>query len=149
MWWASLVGIGQSIEIIFLISTITPFIWGAWICTKMITKYFNLAGDYSYKAAISKGYIGFKEQTKGLDTIFQERLLAAAITQLDANPLRLIESSGQPGSPIQDLLQQPFMQDALENDNFKKSVTDWLITKFKNPFNRASSKATQQTESKP
>lgn len=122
------------IEIILLISSIAPFVWGAWLCTKMISKYFHLAEDYSYKAAISQAYVGFKEQANNLDPIFQERLFAAAITQLDSNPLRFFESSAQPGSPLQDLLQQPFIQDALQDNNFKEGITGWLRKVFKTRF---------------
>ncbi len=109
-------------------------VWFAWICSKMISKYFHLSEDYSYKAAIAKAYMGFKDQAAGLDPIFEERLFAAAITQLDANPLRFFESGSHPGSPIQDLLQQPFMQAALENPTVKEAFLGWFRRVFRSNF---------------
>ncbi|MEO9204243.1 MAG: hypothetical protein ABI296_00830 [Gammaproteobacteria bacterium] len=134
------------IEIIFLLSNIAAPAWFAWLATKLISKYFHLSEDYSYKAAISQAYLGFKEQASGLDPIFQERLLAAAITQLDANPLRSFEQSEHPGSPIQDLLQQPFMQSALQELSFKNSVTNWLRKTFKTNFYLSKSHLTKTSQ---
>jgi hypothetical protein len=63
--------------------------------------------------------------------IFEQRLFAAAITQLDANPVRFLNSE-HPGSPLQDLLQQPFMRDIMKDDSFKQHLVDWFKQKFGN-----------------
>jgi chemotaxis protein histidine kinase CheA len=105
-------------------------VWLAWMSTRMIARNFAIREDYAYKAAIAKAYVGFREQARGLDPILEQRLFAAAITQLDANPVRFIDSA-HPGSPLQDLLQQPFMQEALRQEAAKQQLLDWLKTRFK------------------
>ncbi len=121
-------------QILFFIMGVGAPVWLAWMATRMMSKYFQLSEDYSYKASLAKAYIGFKEQADGLDPIFEERLFAAAITQLDANPLRFFEESSHPGSPIQDLLQQPFMIAALKKDGFRSSISQWMNDRFKTSF---------------
>lgn len=103
--------------------------WLAWVSTKMISQNFALTEDYAYKASLAKAYVGFRDQARGLDPIFEQRLFAAAITQLDANPVRFIDSS-HPGSPLQDLLQQPFMQEFMQDTSIKKQMVDWLKSRF-------------------
>ncbi len=106
-------------------------VWLAWVSTRMISQNMALAEDYAYKAALAKAYVGFREEAKALgDPIFEQRLFAAAITQLDANPVRLLSAS-HPGSPLQDLLQQPFIQDALRDETFKQKMIDWLRATFR------------------
>lgn len=120
--------------ILTILSLVAP-VWFAWMSTRMISKYFHLSEDYSYKAALAKAYIGFKEQSEGLDPVFQERLFAAAVTQLDANPIRFIDPSfSHPGSPMQDLFQQPFMQAAMENPTFKERFVGWFQNTYKKSF---------------
>jgi len=121
-------------QVLFFLMGVAAPLWLAWMATKMISKYFQLSEDYSYKASLAKAYIGFKEQADGLDPIFEERLFAAAITQLDANPLRFFEESSHSGSPIQDLLQQPFMIAALKKDSFRSSISKWMNNRFKTNF---------------
>ncbi len=118
----------------FLIGAGAP-IWLAWLSTGMISKYFQISEDYAYKASLATAYVGFKKEAKGLDPIFEQRLFAAAITQLDANPLRFFEDSSHPGSPIQDLLQQPFMRSAMKSNlGFKDSFSNWMNERFKTNF---------------
>lgn len=118
----------------FLIGAAAP-IWLAWMSTRMISRYFQLSEDYSYKTSLAKAYVGFKEQADGLDPIFEERLFAAAITQLDSNPLRFSEHSSHPDSPLQDLLQQPFMISTMKtNMGFKDSMSGWMNRRFKTNF---------------
>jgi chemotaxis protein histidine kinase CheA len=111
-------------------------VWLAWMSTRMISKNFALTEDYAYKASLAKAYVGFREQARGLDPIFEQRLFAAAITQLDANPVRFL-SSAHPGSPLQDLLQQPFMQEALTDGNFKQRLIEWLKATFRAKVSQA------------
>jgi len=99
------------------------------MATRMIMRNFSLSADYSYKAALAKAYVGFRDEAKSLDPIFRERLFAAAITQLDANPVRLIDAA-HPGSPLQDLLQQPFMQQAMLDPAVKIGLLNWLKARF-------------------
>lgn len=122
-------------ELVLSILSLGAPIWVAWMSSTMISKYFHLAEDYSYKAALAKAYVGFRDEAKGLDRIFQERLFASAITQLDANPVRFMDKSySHPGSPLQDLLQQPFMQSLLKDKTIRERIANWFEVRFKTPF---------------
>lgn len=105
-------------------------VWMAWIATRMISMNFVISSDYAYKASLAQAYTGFREQAKGLDPLLEQRLLAAAITQLDANPVRFVDDR-HPGTPLQELLQQPFMQDLLQVTTFKQQLIDWFKARFK------------------
>jgi len=105
-------------------------VWLAWMATRMISKNQSIAVDYDYKASLAKAYIGFKQEAHGLDPVLEQRLFAAAITQLDANPVRFLDRA-HPGSPLQDLLQQPFMNEVLQDATVKQKLTDWLNSRFK------------------
>lgn len=122
------------IPVLLSILSIGAPVWLAWMASKMVSKYFYLSEDYAYKAATAAAYMGFKEQAEGLDPILGERLFAAAITQLDANPLRLFDSTNHAGSPLNDLMQQPFMQSVLENAKFKEELLGWFNRVFKTNF---------------
>lgn len=118
-------------EVVLALFGVGAPIWLAWVATRMVSKSFALTEDYAYKAALAKAYVGFREQAKQLgDPIFEQRLFAAAVTQLDANPVRLLDAS-HPGSPLQDLLQQPFIQKALDDASFKKALVEWINSRFK------------------
>ena len=122
------------IELLLSTLSVAAPVWLAWMSSKMISRYFHLSEDYAYKAAIATAYMGFKDQAKNRDPIFEERLFAAAITQLDSNPLRFFNSESHPSSPLQDLLQQPFMQSALNNPTFKTEFIGWINRVFKTNF---------------
>lgn len=124
----------DNIELVIAESILAVFglgapIWLAWMSTRMISRNFAIAQDYAYKAALATAYLGFKKEAENLDPLLQQRLLAATITQLDANPVRLLGET-QSDSPLQELLQQPFMQDVIEKDNFKQLLIDWLSKKY-------------------
>jgi len=104
-------------------------VWLAWMSTRMISKNFALTEDYAYKASLAQAYVGFRKEAKGLDPLLEQRLFAAAITQLDANPVRFLDAS-HPGSPLQDLLQQPFMRDLLQDPSVKQKFVEWLKSRF-------------------
>jgi hypothetical protein len=117
-------------ELILSILGVGPAIWLAWMATRMISQNLAVTQDYAYKAALAQAYVGFREEAAGMDPLLEQRLFAAAITQLDANPVRLLGAS-HPGSPLQDLFQQQFMRDLLEtNPTFKEKMTKWLGERF-------------------
>jgi hypothetical protein len=63
---------------------------------------------------------------KDADPLMQQRLFASVITQLDANPVRFL-SDRHAASPIQELLQQPWMEHVINTDKtFKEKLTAWL-----------------------
>lgn len=80
-------------------------VWMAWVATKQIGQRFRLAEDYSYKAALSTAYEGYRSEAVKLDPVFQAQLFGTALSRLDELPLRLVERDVH-GSPMQEVLQR-------------------------------------------
>lgn len=87
-------------------------VWFAWLSTKQIGQRFRLAEDYAYKASISKAYEGYRREAAELDEDFQKRLFASALSRLDEQPLRFVESETH-GSPWHELLSSDVVKDAI------------------------------------
>jgi len=87
-------------------------VWFAWLATKQIGQRFRLSEDYAYKASISKAYEGYRREAVDLDEDFQKRLFASALTRLDEQPLRFVESETH-GSPWHELLSSDIVKDAI------------------------------------
>ena len=122
--------VGLVAQLVLTILGVGAPVWLAWISTKMISKTLAISEDYSYKAALAQAYVGFRDEAKGLDPLLEQRLFAAAVTQLDANPVRFLDAQ-HPSSPLQELLQQPFMQNVLESATIKQHLIDWFNARFK------------------
>jgi hypothetical protein len=85
-----------------------------------------LTEDYAYKASLAKAYQSFRDQARELDPEFSARLFSSALTHLDQSPVRFLDVA-VPGSPLQELLQQPFMRELMESQpTFKQSLVAWL-----------------------
>jgi len=87
-------------------------VWFAWLATKQIGQRFRLSEDYAYKASISKAYEGYRREAVDLDEDFQKRLFASALSRLDEQPLRFVESETH-GSPWHELLSSDVVKDAI------------------------------------
>ena len=83
--------------------TLLPPAWFAWVSTKQIKQQSRLAEDYSYKAALSAAYEGYRIQAKNFDNNFSERLFSIVIDRLDELPVRLVETDNS-GSPIHEFI---------------------------------------------
>ncbi|MGD9725783.1 MAG: hypothetical protein AB7Q04_13955 [Steroidobacteraceae bacterium] len=108
-------------------------IWLSWVATKRLSNIFAISEDYAYKAAIAQAYQGYRDSMKDADLLMQHRLFATVVTQLDANPARFV-SERHPGSPLQDLLQQPWMEEALRNEGFREQFVAWFKYKYSRVF---------------
>jgi hypothetical protein len=114
------------VQLVLSILTVGAPIWMAWLSTKQVAYIFRLAEDYGYKASVAKAYEGFREEAVNLDPQFQARLFASALERLDENPLRLVSDS-QPGTPMQELFQQPWFQDTINTvPGFKERLIRFL-----------------------
>lgn len=87
-------------------------LWLAWICTQQINHRFRLSEDYSYKATVSKSFMGFKKLAERFDPETEERLFNSTLDRLDEMPLRLIEGKDY-NSPWHEFI---------DSDAFKKAV---------------------------
>ncbi|WP_175728424.1 hypothetical protein [Burkholderia ambifaria] len=87
-------------------------VWFAWLSTKQIGQRFRLSEDYAYKASISKAYEGYRREAVDLDEDFQKRLFSTALTRLDEQPLRFVESETH-GSPWHEFFSSDVVKDAI------------------------------------
>lgn len=119
-------------------------IWFAWLSTKQIGQRFRLAEDYAFKASISKAYEGYRREASRIDPNLETQLLRSALTRLDEQPLRLVETANH-GSPWQDLLSSDVMKEAVKTvPNLNAQIMAYvnsLIGKSK-PGNAATGPAT-------
>jgi hypothetical protein len=123
-----------SFQLLFSLATLSGPIWLSWVATKRLARTFAISEDYAYKAAIAQAYQGYRDSVKDADPLMQQRLFATVITHLDANPVRFL--SGQhPATPLQDLLQQPWMEKMMqENITFREQFTTWFKYKYASIF---------------
>lgn len=83
---------GQAfIHTVMSIFSIGGPLWLAWICTQQINQRFRLSEDYSYKATVSKSFMGFSKLASRFDKETEERLFNSTLDRLEEMPLRLIE----------------------------------------------------------
>jgi hypothetical protein len=114
------------IQLVLSVLTVGAPVWLAWLATKQISHIFRLAEDYGYKASVAKAYEGFKEEAVKIDKQFEARLFASALERFNENPIRLI-SDTQPGSPLNEFLQQPAIQKLMDTvPAFKETVVSVL-----------------------
>lgn len=100
-------------------------IWFAWLATKQIGQRFRLSEDYAFKASISRAYEGYRREAARIDPDLETRLLQSALSRLDEQPLRLVESASY-GSPWHELLSSDVVKDAAKTiPGFVHKVTDF------------------------
>ncbi|WP_409321191.1 hypothetical protein [Pseudomonas monteilii] len=101
-------------------------IWFAWLSTKQVGQRFRLAEDYAFKASISKAYEGYRREASRIDPTLEVKLLTSALTRLDEQPLRLVETANH-GSPWQDLLSSDLMKEAVRTiPNLSGQITAYV-----------------------
>lgn len=88
-------------------------IWFAWISTRQIGQNFRLAEDYAFKASVSRAYEGYRSEAARIDADLEAKLLESALSRLDEQPLRLVESSS-PSSPLAEILQSEAVRSAIK-----------------------------------
>lgn len=89
-------------------------IWFGWMATKQINQRFRLSEDYAFKAAVSRAYEGYRKEAARIDKDLEAKLLASALTRLDEQPLRFVESANH-GSPWHELATSPAVKTAMNN----------------------------------
>ena len=109
--------------ILSLLSVGAP-IWFGWLATKQIGQRFRLSEDYAFKASISQAYEGYRREAARIDKDMEARLLASALTRLDEQPLRLIETASH-GSPWHEILSSDLIKEAVKTvPGFTNQVLD-------------------------
>lgn len=87
-------------------------IWFGWMATKQINQRFRLSEDYAFKAAVSRAYEGYRKEAARIDKDMEARLLASALSRLDEQPLRFVETDNH-GSPWHELASSDAVKAAL------------------------------------
>jgi hypothetical protein len=100
-------------------------VWFAWLATKQVGQRFRLSEDYAFKASISRAYDGYSREAGRIDSKLEAKLLASALSRLDEQPLRLVESASY-GSPWHELLASDVVKDAMKSvPNFAGQLKDF------------------------
>jgi uncharacterized protein YdcH (DUF465 family) len=85
-------------------------IWFAWVSTKQIGQRFRLAEDYAFKSSVAQAYEGYRREASSFsDPEFPSRLFALALTRLEQEPLRYVETETH-GSPFHEMLGLKFFR---------------------------------------
>jgi hypothetical protein len=120
-------------------------VWFAWLATKQVGQRFRLSEDYAFKASISRAYDGYSREAARVDSKLEAMLLHSALSRLDEQPLRLVESASY-GSPWQELLASEALKDAMKSvPNFAAQLKEFAgqsLNKLKSrPENMAANAA--------
>lgn len=100
-------------------------VWFAWLATKQVGQRFRLSEDYAFKASISRAYDGYSREAGRIDPKLEAKLLQSALSRLDEQPLRLVESASY-GSPWHELLASDVVKDAMKSiPNFANQMKDF------------------------
>jgi chaperonin cofactor prefoldin len=99
--------------VLALLSFGAPF-WVAWLAVKQIRQRFRLGQDYGFKASVAKAYEGYRKEAARIDSQFEARLFASALTRLEEHPLRLVEEA-VPSSPWHEFVQSETFASALNS----------------------------------
>ncbi|AQL38655.1 hypothetical protein [Pseudomonas syringae] len=104
-------GLTIGVNLVLSVLSVGGPIWFAWLATKQIGQRFRLSEDYAFKASISRAYEGYRREAARIDPDLEYQLLQSALSRLDEQPLRLVESASY-GSPWHELLSSDVVKDA-------------------------------------
>jgi hypothetical protein len=111
------------INLVLALLSVGATVWFSWLATKQIGQRFRLAEDYAFKASVSRAYEGYRREAANIDEKFVSRLFSSALSRLDEQPLRLVETTTH-GSPWHELASSELIRKATESvPEFAASVT--------------------------
>ena len=111
------------INLVLALLSVGASVWFAWLATKQIGQRFRLAEDYAFKASVSRAYEGYRREAANIDEEFVSRLFSSALSRLDEQPLRLVETTTH-GSPWHELASSELVRKAAASvPEFASSVT--------------------------
>ena len=118
-------GLSISVNLVLSVLSVGGPVWFAWLATKQIGQRFRLSEDYAFKASISRAYEGYRREAARIDPDLEAQLLQSALSRLDEQPLRLVESASY-GSPWHELLSSDVVKDAAKTiPGFVDKVTSF------------------------
>lgn len=101
------------INLILALLSVGATVWFSWLATKQIGQRFRLAEDYAFKASVSRAYEGYRREAANIDEKFVAKLFSSALSRLDEQPLRLVETTTH-GSPWHELASSDIVRKATE-----------------------------------
>ena len=101
------------INLVLALLSVGATVWFSWLATKQIGQRFRLAEDYAFKASVSRAYEGYRREAANIDEAFVARLFSSALSRLDEQPLRLVETTTH-GSPWHELASSDVIRKATE-----------------------------------
>lgn len=105
-----------ALNLLLAIISIGAPVWFGWLANKQIGQRFRLSEDYAFKASVSSAYEGYRREAAKFDersgTDMAARLLSSALTRLDEQPLRFVETDTH-GSPWHELASSELVKNAL------------------------------------
>lgn len=101
------------VNLVLALLSVGATVWFSWMATKQIGQRFRLAEDYAFKASVSRAYEGYRREAANIDEKFVARLFASALSRLDEQPLRLVETTTH-GSPWHELTSSDLIRKATE-----------------------------------
>ena len=111
-----------AIDLVLALLSVGATVWFSWVATKQVGQRFRLAEDYAFKASVSRAYEGYRREAANIDEKFVARLFSSALSRLDEQPLRLVETTTH-GSPWHELASSDLLRRASESvPNFADSV---------------------------
>lgn len=121
-------GLLLGVNLVLAILSVGGSVWFAWLSTKQIGQRFRLSEDYAFKASISRAYEGYRREASHVDPELVRQLLGSALSRLDEQPLRLVESDSF-GSPWHEMLSSESIKDAAKMvPGFAEQVTNLAKT---------------------
>lgn len=100
-----------AINLVLALLSVGATVWFSWLATKQIGQRFRLAEDYAFKASVSRAYEGYRREAANIDEEFVARLFSSALSRLDEQPLRLVETTTH-GSPWHELASSDLIRKA-------------------------------------
>jgi hypothetical protein len=111
------------VNFVLALLSVGATVWFSWLATKQVGQRFRLAEDYAFKASVSRAYEGYRREAASIDEEFVSRLFSSALSRLDEQPLRLVETSTH-GSPWHELASSEVVRKAAESvPEFATAVT--------------------------
>ena len=101
-----------AVNLVLALLSVGSTVWFAWVATKQIGQRFRLAEDYGFKASVSRAYEGYRREAESIDNEFVSRLFSSALSRLDEQPLRLVETATH-GSPWHEAASSDLIKKAL------------------------------------
>lgn len=112
-----------AINLLLALLSVGATVWFSWLATKQIGQRFRLAEDYAFKASVSRAYEGYRREAANIDEAFVAQLFSSALSRLDEQPLRLVETTTH-GSPWHELASSAVIRKAIEVvPDFANSIT--------------------------